>query len=179
MTETGELVTTTSVQEIADATITRLIAAGLINPNKEKKKRVNWEREISNEYLARFYPQMPHWTRIEVGPIPPGSNELLYSRTRRWADAVVRETDHMLIIEFKMKADQDVVGQLMNYRQLLPQTPMFIKYKDLPVKCRVVAAMCDDNVKALIEGNGIELEMFKPMNYEKWYTEKILKKQEQ
>ena len=171
--------TTTTVQEIADATITRLIAAGLIQPKGAKRKRVNWEREISNEYLGKFYSQMPHWTRIEVGPIPPGSNELLYSRTRRWADAIVRETDHMLIIEFKMKADQDVVGQLMNYRQLLPQTPMFVKYKDLPVKCRVVAAMCDDNVKALIEGNGIELEMFKPMNYERWYTEKILKKQEQ
>ena len=176
MTETGELVTTTSVQEIADATITRLIAAGLINPNKEKKKRVNWEREISNEYLMRFYPEKPHWTRIEVGPIPAGENTVLYSRTRRWADAIVRDTDHMLIIEFKMRANQDVVGQLMNYRQLLPQTPMFSKYKDLPVRCRVVAAMCDEQTKALIEGNGIELEMFKPQNFEKWYAEKIVKK---
>ena len=169
---------TTTVQEIADATITRLLAAGLIQPKGAKRKRVNWEREISNEYLARFYPEMPHWTRIEVGPMPKGENADLYSRTRRWADAVVREPDNMLIVEFKMRANQDVVGQLMNYRQLLPQTPMFIKYKDLPVKCRVVAAMCDEQIKALIEGNGIELEMFQPRNYEKWYTEKILKKQE-
>ena len=179
MTEISTSATTTSVQEIADATITRLIAAGLIAPKGEKRKRVNWEREISNEYLARFYPDKPHWTRIEVGPIPPGENTILYSRTRRWADAIVRDTDNLLIIEFKMRANQDVVGQLMNYRQLLPQTPMFSKYKELPITCRVVAAMCDEQTKALIEGNNIQLEMFTPRNYEKWYTEKILKKQEQ
>ena len=170
--------TTTTVQEIADATITRLLAAGLIQPKGQKQKRVNWERQISYEYLQRFYPDVPHWTRIEVGPMPPGENSFLYSRTRRWADAVVREPGNMLLIEFKMKAMPDVAAQLLNYKDLLPQTPLFYKYKDLPIKCLVVTALCDEQTSKFIKSQGIELEMFTPMNYEKWYTEKILKKQE-
>ena len=171
--------TTTTVQEIADATITRLLAAGLIQPKGQKQKRVNWERQISYEYLQRFYPDVPHWTRIEVGPMPPGENSFLYSRTRRWADAVVREPENMLLIEFKMKAMPDVAAQLLNYKDLLPQTPLFYKYKDLPIKCRVVAALCDDQTSKFIKSQGIELEMFKPMNYDKWYAEKVVKKQVQ
>lgn len=68
-----------------------------------------------------------------------------------------------------MKARPDVVSQLLNYRDLFPQTPLFTKYKDEPVKLKLVVAMIDQETKAFVEKNGIEVEEFKPSNYEAWY----------
>jgi hypothetical protein len=171
-----ETVINSSVQEIADATISRLIAAGLIDPKKkEKKQRVNWERLLAYEYVEKFYQEVPHWFRIEVGPMPAGKTDLIYSKTRRWADCVLRMPDHMLCIEFKMKAEPSVVSQLMHYGELLPQTPIFKKYSQIPVKIKVVAAMVDDTTHKFIESQGIDVEIYKPANYEAWYKQTILK----
>lgn len=173
MTETTE---TTTVNAIADATIARLIAAGLINPNgKQKKKRINWERILAFEYVEKFYAEIPHWYRIEVGPVPGGRTESIYAKTRRWADCVVRMPDHMLVIEFKMKAEPSVISQVLVYKELVPQTALFKKYALLPVKAMVVAAMVDDVTHKFIESQGVDLEIYQPSNFEAWYKQVILK----
>jgi hypothetical protein len=77
--------------------------------------------------------------------------------------------DHMLIIEGKMKCKPDVVSQLQNYRDLFPDTPDFDKYKNEPIKLKVVAAMMDEKTKEFIERNGIEVEIYRPSNFEEWY----------
>jgi hypothetical protein len=130
---------------------------------------------LSYEYVNKFYAETPHWFRIEVGPIPNGDTTNLYARTRRWADAVLRMPDHLLIIEFKMKAEPSVVSQLEHYGQLLPQTPLFKKYRNEPVKIKIVAAMVDEQVHKYIESRGIEVEIYKPSNYDQWYKQVILK----
>jgi hypothetical protein len=173
---TENVIIESSVQEIADATISRLIAAGLITGKKqERTKRINWERLLAYEYVEKFYSEVPHWFRIEVGPMPRGETDLLYSKTRRWADCVLRMPDHMLVIEFKMKAEPAVVSQLMHYGQLIPETPLFKKYRGLPVKIKVVCAMIDDITHQFIESQGIDVEVYKPGNFEEWYKAVILK----
>ena len=150
-----------------------LIAAGVLNVPKQKRKRVDWERLLVYEYILRFYPETPHWLREEVGPMPEGYNNQLYNRTRRWADAIIRAEDEIIVIEGKMKAEPNVIGQVLNYKNLIPQTPMLAKYKNLPVRPRVITAMITDQVKELIENSGIEVEIFKPSNYDEWY-EKVM-----
>lgn len=165
--------TTTADKEaiglITDTVMNALIKSGAIRAPKSQHKRVNWERLLMYEYVAKFYPDKPHWFRIEVGPIPGDGKNPLYARTRRWADAIIRMPDHMLIIEAKMKPKPDVVSQLLNYRDLYPQTPLFTKYKNDKIVMKIVCAMVDDETRAFIERNGIEVEVYKPTNFDAWY----------
>ena len=161
------------MSELSKSVVAELMAAGMIAQPKQKRKRVDWERLLVYEYVQTNYLDVPHWFREEVGPLPPGSNPMLYAKTRRWADAIVHLPDKTLLIEGKMKAEPNVIGQVLNYKNLIPQTPMLAKYKNLPVRPRVITAMVTDQVKELIENSGIEVEIFKPSNYEEWY-EKVM-----
>ena len=158
-------ITQTATQSALDA----LIQSGAIKQPKQRRERVNWERLLMFEYVAKFYPEVPHWLRVEIGPMPAGKNDRIYTKTRRWADGVFRMPDHMLIIETKMKCKPDVVSQLLNYKRLLPETPMFRKYADLPIKLKLVAALIDEDTIKFIESHDIEVEVFKPSNFEDWY----------
>lgn len=169
MTELNPTVDTSLVTATTDAVMNALIKAGAVKIPKAARKRVNWERLLMYEYANEFYADKPKWFRIEVGPIPGGENNMLYSRTRRWADCVIRLDDRMLLIEGKMRARVEVVSQIKTYQNLFPQTPMFRKYKDEPVELRLVCAMIDDETRQFVEDAGIEVVMFKPSNYEKWY----------
>ena len=152
-----------------------LQASGQVTTQRKTRPRVNWERLLAFEFVGKNYGTFPHWFRQEVGPIPGGNQNTLYARTRRWADAVIRMPGYIIIIEFKMKANPDVAAQLLNYRDLFPQTPLFSKYKDEPVKLMVVAALVDNETKAFIEKQGIEVVEFKPGNFEQWYKQVIEK----
>ena len=140
-----------TVQAITNSVLTALLSTGAIKPPKQDRKRVNWERLLMYEYVNKYYSNQPHWFRCEVGAIPPGGGTMLYARTRRYADAIIRMPDHMIIIEGKMRCRPDVVSQLQNYRDLFPDTPIFTKYKNEPIKLKVVAAMIDGQTKAFIE----------------------------
>ncbi|NMC34958.1 MAG: hypothetical protein GYA36_21260 [Veillonellaceae bacterium] len=164
-----EFVSTSDVKTLAEATAATLIAAGVIQPPKKRRMRTNWEAQLAWEYVQKFYQDKPHWLRIEVGAIPKGEEGPLYARVRRWCDAVIIEDDHVLMLETKMRPKPDVVGQIQNYARLFPETPLFRRFKDMPLKLRVVAAMVDDDIKAFIEANGIEVEIYKPSNFDKWY----------
>jgi hypothetical protein len=157
------------IKAATDAVMTALITSGAVKAPKAKRERVNWERLLMYEYVAKTYGNIPHWFRIEVGPIPNGGKNPIYARTRRWADAIIRMPDGILIIEGKMKAKPDVVSQLLNYRQLFPLTPLFQKYKDEPIELKLVVALIDDETKTFVENAGIEVEVFRPSNFEEWY----------
>jgi hypothetical protein len=146
-----------------------LIKAGVVKVPTTARKRVNWERLLMYEYVNMFYGDQPHWFRVEVGQIPGGNNDPLYSRLRRWADCIIRMPDYMLLIEGKMRVKVEVVSQMQTYKNLLPQTPLFTKYKDLPIKMLLVCAMIDDETRKFVESAGIEIAVFKPSNFEDWY----------
>lgn len=163
------------VKSTASAVLETLIKSGAIRVPQYKQKRTNWERILAYEYIKTNYANIPHWIRVEVGPLPEGDNPLLFSRLRRWADAIIIMPDHIKVLECKMKADVSVIGQVLLYASLVPQTPLFARYAHLPVKPVVVTAMITDEVKQAIESAGIEVVIFKPSNFEQWYAEKILK----
>lgn len=163
------------VQATVSATMDALIKSGAVRTFKDKKKRVNWERLLVYEYVNNIYATIPHWFRIEVGALPPGENNMFYSRTRRWADCIVREEKDILIIEGKMKANPDVAAQLQNYKLLFPQTPLFQKYKELPIRLMLLCAMIDDQTRAFVKSAGIEVIVYRPANFDEWYKQVIEK----
>jgi len=174
MTELNPNVDPTLVNATTDAVMTSLIKAGVIKIPKPARKRINWERLLIYEYVNKFHKNRLAWFREEVGPLPNTENAMWYSRTRRWADCIIKMPDHILLIEGKMKAKVEVVSQMFTYKSLFPQTPRFVDYKDLPVKLLLVCAMIDDETRKFVEQAGIEVELFKPSNYEEWYKRKIL-----
>lgn len=175
MAELNPIVDPTLVTATTDAVMTALIKTGAIQIPKAARKRVNWERLLMYEYVNTFYADKPHWFRVEVGPIPGEHNDMTYSRLRRWADCIIRMPDHMLLIEGKMRTKVEVVSQMLTYKYLLPQTPMFIKYKDLPIKLLLICAIIDNETRKFVEDAGIEVEIFKPSNFEAWYVQVIQK----
>jgi hypothetical protein len=166
-----------NMSDISKAVAAQLIADGTFLPAKRRQKHVKWENMLAREYIEKFYNQYPHWYRIEVGALPKGFDNAMFTKVRRYADAIVRMPDHVLIIEMKMLAKPDVVAQILNYIDLFNETPMFEKYWKEPVKGKVVAALCDEATTKFINKHGIELEIYKPSNYETWYNQKITKKE--
>ena len=167
---------TNEISEMVDQRIGSLIASGVIAPAKKRRKGMNWESKLAYEYVQTFYPNFPAWFRVSVGPVPGGQDNPLYYKLRRWADIIIRMPDHISLIEVKMLAKPDVVGQLLNYAVLFPQTPMFEKYWSLPVKLKVVCSLTDEVTKKFIESQGIEVEIWKASNFDAWYEQVILKK---
>ena len=164
-----------SVAEISKEVIAQLTAAGMVNIPRQKRRRIDWERILVLEYVVSKYRETPYWIREGVGPLPEGAEAAYYSRTRRWADAIVRDTDAMIIIEGKMSVEPSVIGQLLNYKNLLPQTPMLRKYNELPIIMRVVTAHLKPGMQDLLENAGIEVEVFRPSNYDQWEQQVLLK----
>ena len=156
------------LSELSKSVAAELITAGMISQPRQKRKRVDWERLLVYEYVQTYYLDVPHWFREEVGPLPQGENPMLYAKTRRWADAIVHLPDKTLLIEGKMKAEPSVIGQLLNYRNLLPQTPLFYKYREIPIEMQLVCAKIDTDTEALVKQAGIDVVMFKPSNYDTW-----------
>lgn len=161
--------------ELSSAVAANLIASGVFMPAKKRATHIAWEAKLAREYVEKFYGDNPHWYRIEVGRLPEGYDNAIYTKVRRWADAIVRMPDHMLILEMKMIARPEVSAQLLNYMDLFKETPLFRKYWEEPVKGKVVCAMCDDDTRKFLEKQGIDIELYKPSNYEEWYAKKILK----
>jgi hypothetical protein len=171
----NNLTVNSSIAEISSAVAAQLIANKTFEPAKKGRKKINWESQFAREYIEKFYGTYPHWYRIEVGPLPEGFDNPIYTKVRRYADAIVRMPDHMLIIEMKMMAKPEVAAQIEIYRDLFRDTPLFSKYAEEKVVCKVVCAMCDDATKTYLERRGIELEIYKPANYDAWYAKKIAK----
>jgi hypothetical protein len=166
-----------TVQAIADTTIARLAANGMLSTGKKRIKRHNWENQMAYEWATKYYNDHPKWFRVGVGPDPDSKGDPLYYKLKRYADLIVRLPEEILIVEFKMMAIPDCVGQLLNYMELFPQTPQFMKYKDEPRKGMVVCGMVDQSTKEHIERNGFEVEIWQSKGFEDWYKMKILKQE--
>ena len=169
------IVINSSVSEISKEVIAQLAASGLINNPKQKRRRIDWERILVLEYVLDNYRETPYWIREGVGPLPDTGDAAFYARTRRWADAIIRAPEAMIIVEGKMSVEPSVIGQLLNYRNLLPQTPMLRKYNELPIIMRVVTAHLKPGMQKLLEDAEIEVVTYKPSNYDQWEQQVLLK----
>lgn len=121
-----------------------------------------------SSYIAWAYPYNQAMIRVRLGAIEP----LIYPEEltpedyamlgifRRWADAIVIQTNQLVLIEGAIRPNLGDISQLEGYRLLIPVTPELEKWKALPVKLELVAAIEDPVVSLMARNRGITFIKF-------------------
>lgn len=125
---------------------------------------------MASEWLAANFPASEIRTRVRLGKVPPEIVSALppslspraLQFLQRWADAVIIERNRVIIAEFKIRTAATAIGQLLLYRQLLPETPELAEHAPKPIKLLLVTAQADPEVVAFGRGQGIRVEIYRP-----------------
>jgi len=130
-----------------------------------------YEAKLVNEYLIAHYPNDLQWRRVRVGPVPTKEDARYYGVMLRWADAIVKHDNTIVIIEAKIRPDLGAMSQIEEYIKLFGQTPEFSEYWDLMRKGLLLTCFDDLLIKQSCAERGIEYVVFKPV----WINEYINK----
>jgi len=120
------------------------------------------ENRLVHEYVLEAYPTSLTWKRERLGPLPDTELANLYKVRNVYADVIVLEDNHFIIVEAKMRPNVTGVGQLEYYKEMLPLTPKFKKYKNYPIRLEFLTSLLDRKVKEFVEGKGIKYTVFAP-----------------
>jgi len=145
----------------------------VLDAGKVAKMAQQYEAKLVNEYLISKYPNDLQWRRVRVGPVPTKEDARYYGVMLRWADAIVKHGNVMLIIEAKVKADLGAMSQIEEYIKLFGQTPEFSEYWDLQRKGVLLTGFDDLMIKQSCAERGIDYVVYKPM----WINEYLNKLQ--
>lgn len=127
------------------------------------------ENKLLYEYQQMFYPTALMWRRVRVGALPQGREEAVYGVLRRFVDGVVSTGKAVILIEAKIEPSAEAVGQLMQYRELFPETPEFSQLKDLPIFCKLITVEEQETIRKVAEASNIEYVVFAP----EWAVEEL------
>ncbi len=134
---------------------------------KEYRQR---ERRYVPEYVEKKYTErVAVFYNMAIGPAPEELTRLYpevpleaFRRWRFWIDAVVILRDRLVLIEGKLRAAQEGLGQMLFYQWLLPQTPELAPYRTLPVEMVLVVPRPDPRVIQFANGVGITVDVYQP-----------------
>lgn len=128
------------------------------------------EARLISEWISKTYPDDVVMYRVRLGGPPTwaipsiadGVPEEIYMIYQRWADAIIVRKIELIIIEGKIRLAPGVISQIKLYEQLLPKTPRFSEFKELPIRLIILTAMRDPEVELLAASEGIEIVVFSP-----------------
>jgi hypothetical protein len=128
------------------------------------------ERRYVPEFVNERYAQrVSVFYNMAVGPAPEELSRLHpeiplenFRRWRFWIDAVVITPKSLVLIEGKIRTPAEGLGQLLLYRELLPQTPELRPYAYLPVDMVLATPRPDPRVIGVAASLGIRVEVFAP-----------------
>jgi len=135
---------------------------------RKKYKRV--EREYVVDYVVNHFPQRvrayfnlrlgpaPEWVRKAYPNVKPG----YFKVWKRYADAVVVTQTAIYLVEAKVHNVKVGPGYLLEYRNLLPQTPELKPYLGRPIHLRLVIPIPDPWVMQTCDQLGIEVDVYQP-----------------
>lgn len=131
---------------------------------------VRRELRLLGEFLASNYPNATIANNVRLGAVPlhlarllpVGVNKNTLNGYRRYADAVIKLPDKVILVEAKIVLDTDAVGALMLYAKKWPDTPEFEAWTKLPFSLLIVAAVIDPEVKQLAEEQKITVAQYSP-----------------
>lgn len=132
---------------------------------REYKQR---ERRYVPEYVEEKYPdRVSVFYNMAVGPAPeeltkahPEIPLTHFRRWRKWVDAVVILTDKIILIEGKIRKPMDGLGQLLVYRDLLPDTPELRPYFPRHVEMWLVTPRPDPRIINIANSYGVNIEIW-------------------
>lgn len=135
---------------------------------RKKYRRV--EREYVIDYVLNKFPRrLKVYYNLRLGPppehvakaypnLPPG----YFKVWQRYADAVVITDTAIILIEAKVHNIKVGIGYLLEYRDLLPQTPELKPYLGRPIHLRLVIPVPDPWVLNNANKYGIEVDIYQP-----------------
>jgi len=135
---------------------------------RKKYRRV--EREYVVDYVLNKFPRrLKVYFNLRLGPPPahvakayPNLPRGYFKVWQRYADAVVITDDAVYLIEAKVHNIKVGPGYLVEYRQLLPQTPELKPYLNRPIHLRLVIPVPDPWVINTCKQLGIEVDIYQP-----------------
>lgn len=136
------------------------------------------EERMLAQYVKEKLRGKRTWVHLRLG-MPPGIR--IGDPNWQWerrikmprlpeVDLVYEEGGIFYLVEFKISRFQAAAGQLLQYKQLLPQTPGFIGLTDEEIWPKIVFGRRDPMAEQFVRSLGIEVEHYEP----NWLREAIL-----
>ena len=131
-------------------------------PRKER------ERRYIAEYMYHEWPAGNWQLNVELGPIPQefidrlglGKAAAIFRPTRPRVDAVKWTPNAYYVVEAKLRAIKNGIGDLLYYKGMVPSTPDLPFYDGQPVIYRLVVPWMIDWIQWAADAAGIEVVVF-------------------
>jgi hypothetical protein len=143
------------------------------------------ERRLIAEWARERHPDDRVWLNTPVGVVSELELDAVdttkqLARLRSWrlkADAIVVTGTTLKVVEAKIVSVKNGLGDLMLYRELIPDTPELQPFLPRQVECWLVAPWVTDYIVRLAERLNILIDVYNPawvrdyvIEHSKYYT---------
>jgi hypothetical protein len=149
-------------QEELEQIVSAVVSTMGTQKKAPRRKSLNFERRLVQEYVQRTYPNWLQWRNVRVGNYPYTEQGMMYAFTRRWADAIVSDGKVIIVIEGKIRVRAGIISQLQLYLSEVYQTPELSKLGQIPVKGQCVVVFDDEKVRQMAEAAGLIWTVYTP-----------------
>lgn len=128
------------------------------------------ERRLIAEWRYARYPKEHHQFNAPLGA-PEEELVIRYgmpkavSMSRPWrceVDCIVFLDHRLLLVEAKVWRPRDALGDLMLYRNLVPDTPELEKYRGFDIELVMVIPWATRRIEAMARAAGVTIDVFAP-----------------
>ncbi len=128
------------------------------------------ERRLISEYLKETFPEGRYQLNVELGPIPQEyvtrmgfkRAAAMFRPTRPRIDAIKWGPDKYILIEAKLRDIKSGIGDLLYYRNIIPETLDLPEFTGQPITTRLVIPWMLDWLAPVARANNIEVVIFRP-----------------
>ena len=117
------------------------------------------ERELRTKFAAKLPENVARWYNVRLGPYHDQEKSKLYSVLQHYADLIYIENNVVWITEFKVRKQAEAVGQLLNYKELFPQTIEFDFARAFPIMLQLVTNQHKTEIMELCNKHSIMYEV--------------------
>lgn len=141
------------------------------NGNGQRATYIHRDTRYVSEYLTIAFPTYPKMFNVRLGPSP---EELRYQYPEldvdRWArvwaktaDALVLTPNHLVLVEGELRRPIVALGELVVYRDLVPQTESLGTYRNMAVRTLLLTPLPDPTLGPVLTRLGIEVVEYRPL----------------
>lgn len=126
------------------------------------------ERRYISEYMKETWPKGDYQLNVELGPIPADYVQrhgltkaaAIFRPSRPRVDAVKWTPDVYYIIEAKLRDIKAGIGDLIYYRNTLPDTPDLPYYEGQPIVSRMIIPWMIDWLAPIAAASNIDVVIY-------------------
>lgn len=138
---------------------------------KPRGSYVHRDTRYVAEFASWAYPNDPKLLNVRLGPAP------LEMRQRypdldvdRWArvwdktaDLIVVTPGAMVLVEGELRRPIVAIGELLVYKELVPQTESISRYWQMPIRTVLLTPLGDPTLEVVLRRLGIEMVLYRPV----------------